>query len=97
MQRYGPAWCRCTGTLKNWSCVHLLPLIRACTLVLNGTCEQAQDFVIGPFLELVNDHKAFKFKQASNLPQYEEHDECMRIVSNFLLHKKLTYKPKPSS
>jgi hypothetical protein len=51
----------------------------------NGAYEQAQDFVVAPFFNLIPKCKWVKFEHSSHTPHYEETERCMKIISDFLL------------
>jgi len=82
---WGPAWTNPSGILAKWSAKDSLHKIQARTLVYHGAYEQAQDFVVAPFLKLIPKCELVKFEHSSHLPQYEETERCMEVVAKFLL------------
>jgi len=83
---WGPAWTNPTGILAQWSIKEHLHKIQARTLVYNGAYEQAQDFVVAPFVNLIPNSKWVKFEESSHCPHYEEQERCMQVISGFLLN-----------
>jgi proline-specific peptidase len=83
--RFGPAWCICLGTLRDFDIRKDLHKIKARTLVYNGAYEQAQDFVVKPFVDNIKNSKWVKFEESSHFPHYEELEKCMEVIGTFLL------------
>jgi len=50
----------------------------------NGTREQAQDFVVAPYFNLIPRCKWVTFEHSSHMRHYEEAERCMKIISDFL-------------
>ncbi|KAN0094432.1 hypothetical protein V8E55_002719 [Tylopilus felleus] len=66
-----------TGTLKTWSVIDRLHTITRPTLVVNGTEEGAQDFVVAPFIEKI---------PKSRRPFWEDKEYYFNeTIGNFLL------------
>ena len=82
--RLGTSVFNATGTLKSWSVVDRLHTITCPTLVVNGTEEGAQDFVIAPFLERIPKVKWVKFVK-SHGPFFEDKENYFQAIGNFLL------------
>lgn len=82
--RLGTSEFNTTGTLKTWSVIDRLHTITCPTLVVNGTEEGAQDFVIAPFLEKIPKVKWVKFAK-SHCPFWEDKEYYFDTVGNFLL------------
>jgi len=82
---WGTAWTNPTRVLAKWSIKEQLHKIHVRTLVYNGAYEQAQDFVVAPFVDLIPGSKWVKFEKSSHCPHFEEHDRCMKVVGDFLL------------
>lgn len=82
--RFGTSEFNMTGTLNSWSVVDRLHTITCPTLVVNGTEEGAQDFVIAPFLERIPKVKWVKFAK-SHCPFFEDKEYYFRTVGGFLL------------
>lgn len=73
-----------TGTLKNWDIRDDLHKIKVPTLLINGRYDGAQDFVVEPFFKSIDKVKWVRFAESSHLPHYEEADECLKVVGDFL-------------
>jgi len=82
---WGSGWLKANGVLAQWSVKEHLHKIRARTLVYNGAYEQAQDFVVAPFVDSIPNNKWIKFSNSSHCPHYEEEERCMEVISEFLL------------
>ncbi|KAI0719387.1 proline-specific peptidase [Cerioporus squamosus] len=64
-----------TGSLKDWTVVDDIHKINVPTLLLNGRYDEAQDSVVV---------KWYTFAESSHMPQYEERERFMQVVSDFL-------------
>lgn len=81
---WGPAWTTPTGILANWSIMDRLYLVDVPTLIYNGAHEEAQDWVVAPFFNLIPKRKWVRFKNSSHMPHYEERERCMQIIGDFV-------------
>lgn len=72
------------GPLKEWSSIDRLHQVSVPTLIVNGTNEIAQDFVVEPFFRLIPKVKWVTFGQSSHCPHMEERERFMVLVDNFL-------------
>jgi len=59
--------------------------INVSTLLINGKYDEAQDEVMEPFFKSINKVKWVRFSESSHLPQLEETEEFLKVVSGFLL------------
>ena len=84
VDRNGPSEFFITGTLKNWSIVDELHKIKAPTLLINGKYDEAQDECVEPYSKLIPDVKWVKFANSSHTPLWEEREEYMKVVHDFL-------------
>ena len=57
------------------------------TLLINGKYDEAQDEVMEPFFKSIPTVKWARFAESSHLPQLEETEEFLKVVSNFLSTK----------
>ncbi|KAH7097391.1 proline iminopeptidase [Auriculariales sp. MPI-PUGE-AT-0066] len=72
------------GFLAGWSIVGQLGSIEVSTLVTNGEHDEAQDDVIMPYVDEIKGARWVKFKNSSHMAHFEERDEYMRVVIEFL-------------
>jgi len=80
----GPSEFHITGTLKTWSIIPELHRIQVPTLVLNGRYDGAQEIAVRPFVQHIPDVKWFTFEESSHMPHWEEREQYMQVVSDFL-------------
>lgn len=83
--RNGPSEFFVTGSLKTWSIVDEVHKINVPTLLINGKYDEAQDSVMEPFFKSIEKVKWVRFAESSHLPQLEETEGFLKVVSNFLL------------
>jgi len=76
-----------TGTLKTWSVIDDLHKINVPTLVINGAYDEAQDECVEPFIKLIPDVKWVKFPESSHFPQWEEREQYIKTVGDWLAAK----------
>ena len=70
--------------MKSWNSVHLLPNIKATTLVIRGEFDQATETVVEPFAQLIPGVKTLVIKGASHTPHLEAPDETFKVIADFL-------------
>ena len=85
--RNGPSEFFITGMLKTWSIVDEVYKINVRTLLINGKYDEAQDSVMEPFFRSIEKVKWVRFGESSHLPQLEEPEEFLKVVSSFLMTK----------
>lgn len=85
MTMNGPSEFVNTGTLNGWSIVGELHKINVPTLVTNGAYDEAQDSVIMPFVDEIPNVKWVKFHKSAHMAHFEERDEYIRVLTEFLL------------
>ncbi len=54
------------------------------TLVINGRYDIAQDYVTAAYVENIPNAKWVRFENSSHTPCWEERDEYMRLLGEFL-------------
>jgi pimeloyl-ACP methyl ester carboxylesterase len=54
------------------------------SLVINGTNEQALDYVVAPFFTNIPKAKWVKFAQSTHTPFWEERERYVQIIADFL-------------
>ncbi|CAL1700027.1 unnamed protein product [Somion occarium] len=72
--------------LNNWSIIDRLHLVRVPTLVINGRMDMAQDFVVRPLVEGIQQAKWVTFENSSHTPFLEERQKYMKLVAEFLVN-----------
>ncbi|KIJ47016.1 hypothetical protein M422DRAFT_59564 [Sphaerobolus stellatus SS14] len=82
---YGPNEFNVIGSLRNWSIITQLPNITTSTLVINGRYDEAQDVAVEPFFHHIPVVNWVQFHKSSHLPQWEQREEFMEIVGDFLM------------
>lgn len=84
MIRNGPSYPG-TGLLEHWSIIDRIRKIKVPTLMFNGKYDGAQDFVIEPFFRYIDKVKWVRFAESSHFPQWEEPEEYLKVVGDFLM------------
>lgn len=59
--------------------------IKVPTLLINGRYDEAQDEVMEPFFRLIEKVKWVRFADSSHMPHFEEKDEFLKVVGDFLM------------
>lgn len=54
------------------------------TLMLNGRYDEATDEVVEPYFRNINKAKWITLSESSHMPNWEERDRFMEVVSTFL-------------
>ncbi|WP_295699363.1 proline iminopeptidase-family hydrolase [Lapillicoccus sp.] len=80
----GPSEFHVIGTLKGWSIVDRAGRITAPTLLINGRYDEATDACMQPFADAIPDVRWERFAESSHLPQVEEEDRYLEVVTSFL-------------
>ncbi|WP_239684059.1 proline iminopeptidase-family hydrolase [Leucobacter musarum] len=80
----GPSEFMVIGSLRDWSVIDRLDRIEVPTLVLNGAHDEATDAVVQPFVERIPQVGWVRFEASSHMPHWEEREEFMRVVGEFL-------------
>jgi pimeloyl-ACP methyl ester carboxylesterase len=71
--------------MRDWTSVLVIKDIAVPTLVINGVNEGASDEAIKPFLELIPDVKWVKMENSTHCPHWEERDNYIQTVGNWLI------------
>jgi pimeloyl-ACP methyl ester carboxylesterase len=82
--RNGPSEFHITGTLKNYDITSKVHKISIPTLLINGQYDEATDACMKPYFDLVPKVKWVTIPDASHMPQWEQRERFMEIVSGFL-------------
>ncbi|EIN12922.1 proline-specific peptidase [Punctularia strigosozonata HHB-11173 SS5] len=85
MTMNGPSEFEITGTIKDWTIVDEARNINAPTLLINGRYDSAQDNVVEGYFGSIPHIRWYTFAESSHMPQLEERERFMRLVSRFLL------------
>ena len=80
----GPTEFHVTGTMRSWSIIERLHLIKAPTLVFRGAHDEATQDCIQPFIDNIPDVEWTVFPNSSHMPHVEEKDDCLTAVETFL-------------
>ena len=75
-----------SGSLKTWSVLDKLQNIKVPTLVMNGKEDEAQNVCVEPFESLIPKGLVVRreFSNSSHMPFWEEQEEYLTAVSDFL-------------
>ena len=84
----GGQWCKSDlyhdSFLKDWTIVDRLHQVDVRTLVINGRFDIAQDYVTAAYVESIPGAKWIKFENSSHTPCWEEKEEYMKVIGEFL-------------
>lgn len=80
----GPTEFHVIGTMKDWTIEDRLERIKAPTLLISGTYDEATPEVVRPYRERVADIRWVLFEESSHMPHVEEKELCLKTVSDFL-------------
>ncbi|KAL2068172.1 hypothetical protein VTL71DRAFT_16270 [Oculimacula yallundae] len=80
----GPSEFFISGTLRTWTVVDEVHKIAVPTLLVNGRFDEAQDEVVEPFFRNIEKVKWVRFAESSHMPHWEEKDEFMKVVKDFI-------------
>lgn len=73
--------------MKNWTAVEAAKGIAVPTLVINGVNEGASDAAVKPFVDGIKNVKWVKLENSTHCPIFEEKENYLKVVSEFLLSK----------
>ena len=82
--RNGPSEFLITGSLKDWSAIHLLDKIRVDTLLLNGGQDEVTDASMQPFYENLQRVQWTTFRNSSHCIHLEEEEKFLNVLGSFL-------------
>jgi L-proline amide hydrolase len=80
----GPSEFHVVGTIKDWTIVDRLPQVAVPTLVISGKYDEATPETVKPYIDLIPDSRWRLFAESSHMPQVEETERFLRVVSAFL-------------
>ncbi len=80
----GPTEFSVIGSLRDWSVEDRLHQVTVPTLIVHGRFDEATTDTVAPFLDRIPDVRFHRFEHSSHMPHWEERDEYMRVVSEFL-------------
>lgn len=80
----GPSELQLTGTLKDVDLTEELKKIQVPTLVLAGKYDQCTPAVVKRMLDHIANVRAVQFEESGHVPQFDETDKFLRVVSEFL-------------
>jgi len=80
----GPTEFHVIGSMKSWTIIDRLKLIRVPTLLISGRYDEATPEVVQPFMEQIAGAQWVIFEGSSHMPHVEERELCMKIVGDFL-------------
>lgn len=80
----GPTEFHVIGTMKDWSIIDRLHLVKAPTLAFRGFYDEATTECLQPFWDNIPDVTAHVFPNSSHMPHVEEKEDCMAVVEAFL-------------
>ncbi|WP_319530155.1 proline iminopeptidase-family hydrolase [uncultured Cohaesibacter sp.] len=80
----GPTEFHVIGTMKDWSIIDRLHMVKAPTLAFRGAYDEATTECLQPFWDNIPDVVAHVFPNSSHMPHVEEKEDCMAVVEAFL-------------
>nr|UTI67652.1 AptL [Actinoallomurus sp. ID145808] len=80
----GPNEFHIIGTLKDWTIVDRLPLIKAPALLITGRYDEVTPAACAPFFELIPDVRREVFEESSHMPHIEEPEKFDETMRKFL-------------
>ena len=82
--RYGPTEFSCTGSIKGWTALPWAHEIKTSTLLLSGEFDEVIEAACVPYFEKIPKAKWVVVNNASHMMMWEQREQIMRIISNFL-------------
>ncbi|MGY2282599.1 proline iminopeptidase-family hydrolase [Pseudomonas gingeri] len=80
----GPTEFHVIGSLKDWTIIDRLHLVKVPTLVISGRHDEATEAVVRPYVEKIAGARWALFEDSSHMPHVEERQACMGTVVQFL-------------
>lgn len=71
-------------SLEGWTIIDRLHLVRPPTLLVNGSLDIAQDFVVKPFFDHITRIKWVTLDGVAHCPFWEVREKYMKLVDEFL-------------
>lgn len=87
MDRYGPTEVTCTGNLKDFTALPVVHKIKNSTLLVTGEYDEVTETSASPLFEKISKIKWRILPNASHMSMWEQRDELMRLVSDFINSK----------
>src|SRR4051812_49122927 len=84
-RRYGPSELYISGSLRDWTCINLLPKIKASTLLINGAQDEAQDVTMRPFFKHIPKAKWITPDNAAHFSHIDQWKKYINHLEDFLL------------
>ncbi|KAI1277160.1 Alpha/Beta hydrolase protein [Xylaria sp. FL0933] len=81
---YGPSELTITGSLRNWTSVHLLNQIEVPTLLINGADDEAQNVAMQPFFDHIEIAKWVTIENAAHFSHVDQREKHMEHLAAFL-------------
>ena len=75
---------RLTGELSDWDISDKLDRVRVPSLVINGSKDMVQDFVIAGYFWGIKKSKWVTLENTSHIPFWEEREKYIRLVGEWL-------------
>ncbi|KAI0393938.1 Alpha/Beta hydrolase protein [Xylariaceae sp. FL0594] len=82
---YGPSELYVSGSLRDWTCIPDLKGIKAPTLLLNGTEDEAQDVAMQPFFDHIDKVKWITIDGAAHFAHVDQREKYMEHLRSFLV------------
>ncbi|CAJ2502627.1 Uu.00g100210.m01.CDS01 [Anthostomella pinea] len=81
---YGPSELYISGSLRDWTCIPMLKHIKAPTLLINGTDDEAQDVAMQPFFDHIEKVKWITLENAAHFSHVDQREVYMKHLRYFL-------------
>ncbi|KAF2867449.1 Alpha/Beta hydrolase protein [Massariosphaeria phaeospora] len=82
---YGPSELYISGSLRNWTCVPVLKNIKAATLLINGTEDEAQDVAMWPFFKHIGKVRWITLDGAAHFSHVDQRARYISCLRDFLV------------
>lgn len=83
--RYGENELACTGSLRDWTSIPILPGITVPTLLINGSEDEAQDVGMQPFFDHLPKVKWITVDNAAHFAHVDQKEKYLKALENFLV------------
>lgn len=80
----GPTEFHVIGSMREWTIIDRLHLIRVPTLLISGRFDEATPATVQPYADGIANVQWHIFEHSSHMPHVEERHECMEKIANFL-------------
>lgn len=82
--RYGASELDISGSLRDWTSIPLLSKIKAPTLLINGSEDEAQDVAMQPFFDHIEKVKWITLADAAHFSHVDQRKKTMKHLEAFL-------------